>query len=36
MKSGLISGAASLERDNTVIFYYLSASEICPLVGEAL
>ena len=26
----------SYKRDNTVIFYYLSASEICPLVGEAL
>jgi hypothetical protein len=30
MKSGLIRGVASLERDNLVIFYYLNACKIRP------
>ena len=29
-KSGLIRGMASLETDNELVFYYLSASEIWP------
>ena len=29
-KSGLIRRVASLERNKTVVFYYLSGSEICP------
>ena len=28
--TGLIAGVASLEEDNYVVFYYLTASEICP------
>ena len=27
LKSGLVRGVASLERDNLLVFYYLSASE---------
>ena len=30
MGSGLIAGVASLEGDNYVVFYYLTASEIWP------
>jgi len=28
--SGLTRGVVSLERDSVVVYYYLSASEVCP------
>ena len=35
-KSVLVRGVLSLEGDNLVVFYYLSASEICPDKGAAI
>jgi len=34
LKSGLIREVASLEGDNLVIFYYLSASDVWPYKRE--
>jgi len=36
LKSDLLSGVVSLERDNSVVFYYLSAVEIGPDKKEGL
>ena len=36
LKSELIKGVASFEKENLVVFYYLSASEIWPDKGGSL
>ena len=36
MKKWIYSRDTSLEGDNLVVFYYLSAFEICPVIKDGL